>query len=61
MTAIDAWLFVAAVFGVLYVWWRLLMLTLHLLDRAREGSAPYRGEAEDSPRLTKGTGTSGSR
>lgn len=63
MSAIDAWILVGAVTGVLWVWWKLLMFTLQRLEdaRARLGDAEEwgawdEGEAEDSPGLAEGTG-----
>lgn len=50
MSAIDAWVFVAAVFGVLWVFWALLMFTLTHLELARRRTVRVEPVAEADER-----------
>ena len=57
---VSAWLLTAIAFAVLWTWWQLLIFTLKLIERARDRSVPYWGEAEDSPNLKEARGLSDS-
>lgn len=50
VSAIDAWVFVAAVFGVLWVFWALLMFTLTHLELARRRTVRVEPVAEADER-----------